>query len=157
MSLTSETHTLKGMMDLNGHKFVDLLKVDVEGSEMEVLKEIIKTANGRPLPFGQLLLEIHAWNGDFRTWIEWYDPISSLLDLNLIIIIRWELLEGAGLRPHYRELNYQDALYFGSPKVIEYSFSSCYFCFLLCRQLIRWLLRNSQHPRQPRTGQRVRY
>jgi len=100
-----EKHTLHGIMEENGHTWIDILKIDVEGSEYEVLKEIVSRFSGQPLPFGQLQMEIHAWEGNFTYWLEW-----------------WEILESAGLRPFSRELNYPAAAYRHAPTVVEYGF-----------------------------------
>lgn len=76
-------YTLQTLMKLNGHGFIDVLKVidcsqaplsrlyhsltsrrlqiDIEGAEFDVLTELLKEYKDRPLPFGQLQLEIHAW------------------------------------------------------------------------------------------------
>lgn len=45
---------------------------------------------GQPLPFGQLLLEIHVWG-------EW-DSFQKFLGW-------WEMLEEAGLRPFWTEVS----------------------------------------------------
>ena len=43
-------------------------------------------ASGEPLPFGQLLIEVHTWEKKFEDFLTW-----------------WELLEAAGLRPFMTE------------------------------------------------------
>jgi hypothetical protein len=43
--------------------------------------------SGRPLPFGQLLIEIHLWGKTFAELLSW-----------------WEALEAAGLRPFWGEV-----------------------------------------------------
>ena len=43
-------------------------------------------ASGKPLPFGQLQLEIHIWDRSFEYFLTW-----------------WEKLEKAGLRPFWTE------------------------------------------------------
>lgn len=67
---------------------VHLIQIDIEGFEFVVLNDLIKQFEGRPLPFGQLQLEIHAWNKSFQDFLVW-----------------WEGLEAAGLRPFYTEPN----------------------------------------------------
>lgn len=64
----------------------------MEGAEFDVLKELFRRAKSQPLPFGQLQLEIHAWDYSFAEWMG-----------------LWKEMEHAGLRPFTRELNYQDA------------------------------------------------
>jgi hypothetical protein len=76
-------------MAKNGHTFIDILKLDIEGSEFEVLDSIFKEYKGRPLPFGQLQLEVHAHvdGKTFSEFLHW-----------------WERLEEAGLRPFWTEV-----------------------------------------------------
>lgn len=85
-------------MKLNGHDFIDILKIDIEGNEFPALRSMIKhyKSKGKPLPFGQLQIEIHADrmpgvadpHKAFREFLEW-----------------WESLEGAGLRPFWTEVS----------------------------------------------------
>ena len=49
-------NTLYNFMEKNGHKHLDILKLDIEGTEYEVLKDL--TARNF-LPFKQLLVEFH--------------------------------------------------------------------------------------------------
>jgi hypothetical protein len=76
-------------MAKNGHTFIDILKLDIEGSEFDVLDSIFKEYKGRPLPFGQLQLEVHVYlaNKSFADILHW-----------------WERLEEAGLRPFWTEV-----------------------------------------------------
>lgn len=76
--------------DLLGHTHIDLLKIDIEGAEFESLTAILKwyADSGKPLPFGQLSMEIHLWDKSFESFLSW-----------------WELLEAAGLRPFWTEPN----------------------------------------------------
>ena len=69
--------------------------MDVEGWEFDILTSVTQPflASGDPLPFGQLLLEIHAWNKNFADFLSW-----------------WEMLETAGLRPFMTEVNYTPSL-----------------------------------------------
>ena len=46
-------------------------------------------ASGKPLPFGQLQLEIHIWDRSFEYFLTW-----------------WEKLEKAGLRPFWTEVSH---------------------------------------------------
>ncbi|KAI0032697.1 methyltransferase domain-containing protein [Vararia minispora EC-137] len=102
-------YTLRTLMELNGHDFVDILKIDVEGSEFDALSSFLETLPaGVPLPFGQLQIEIHAWDahGDLPRFLTW-----------------WEALESAGLRPYWWEPNllYVNNLH-RRPDLAEYSF-----------------------------------
>jgi hypothetical protein len=88
-------YTLQSLMKLNGHDFIDLLKIDIEGSEFPALRALFEEYRGRPLPFGQLQLEIHAdrqpgVSGDKERFVEF--------------LKWWEELEDAGLRPFWTEV-----------------------------------------------------
>src|SRR6056297_1114276 len=48
--------TLLDTMKRQGHSFVDVLKVDIEGSEWDTFRAMLPE---RALPFGQLLIELH--------------------------------------------------------------------------------------------------
>ena len=75
-----------------GHSFVDILKVDIEGAEYTALESFIKAYKDKnqPLPFGQLLIELHVWGewDNFEKFLGW-----------------WEMLEEAGLRPFWTEVS----------------------------------------------------
>ncbi len=46
---------LQSLMQQNGHDHIDLLKMDIEGSEYEVIDDLLK----RRLPIGQICVEFH--------------------------------------------------------------------------------------------------
>lgn len=55
------------------------------------MEDIISNYKGRPLPFGQLSIEVHAWESHFKhsmSLVHWFDK-----------------LEQAGLRPFMAEPN----------------------------------------------------
>ncbi|KAG8215373.1 hypothetical protein J3R82DRAFT_8971 [Butyriboletus roseoflavus] len=91
------------------HQYMDILKVDIEGWEFEVLTQILQPyiASGEPVPFGQLLIEIHTWDKKFEDVLSW-----------------WEMLESAGLRPFMSEVNlvYQNYNRGSDTALVEYSF-----------------------------------
>jgi len=72
-----------------GHSHIDILKIDIEGWEFETITTLLTPyiTSGKPLPFGQLQLEIHIWTKTFAEYLEW-----------------WETLEAAGLRPFWTEV-----------------------------------------------------
>lgn len=76
---------------LSGHDFIDVLKIDIESAEFPILTAIIKPylEIGKPLPFGQLQIELHLWHKSFEEILEW-----------------WQMLEEAGLRPFWTEVYY---------------------------------------------------
>ncbi|KIJ13012.1 hypothetical protein PAXINDRAFT_170900 [Paxillus involutus ATCC 200175] len=102
-------YTLQTLLELNKHTHIDVLKIDIEGWEFEVLTQILQPyiASGDPLPFGQLLIEIHAWDKKFEDFLPW-----------------WEMLEAAGLRPFMTEVNlvYQNYNKGKDTDLAEYSF-----------------------------------
>jgi len=104
-------YTLRTLMERNGHNFIDVLKIDIEGGEFDSLEAFINSFHGEPLPFGQLQLELHvrgdvAWE-EFPNFLKW-----------------WEKLEAAGLRPFFSEPNlvYVNLVRGVRPELIEYSF-----------------------------------
>lgn len=102
-------YTLKTLLEINKHDHIDLLKIDIEGWEFETLSQIIQPyiLSGEPLPFGQLIVEIHAWDKKFEDFLPW-----------------WEMLEQAGLRPFMNEINlvYQNYNRGKDTDLAEYSF-----------------------------------
>jgi hypothetical protein len=95
-------------MERNGHDFIDILKIDIEGNEFDSLSAFIDSFQGEPLPFGQLQLEVHVYPGsdwnDFSKFLGW-----------------WEKLEAAGLRPFFSEPNlvYINLVRGARPELIE--------------------------------------
>ena len=86
----TKLYTLETVMRTNGHNYIDILKVDLESYEFETFRALLQPYidAGQPLPFGQLQIELHLWNGRFADVLSW-----------------WELLEAAGLRPVMMEPN----------------------------------------------------
>jgi hypothetical protein len=100
--------TLQSLMKANGHTFIDILKIDIEGAEFEVLSAWIDYLAERkePLPIGQMQIEIHAAKRSFLEFLGW-----------------WEKLEAAGLRPFFTEPNLPAVnFYRGAADVAEWSF-----------------------------------
>ncbi|QRV75553.1 methyltransferase domain protein [Ceratobasidium sp. AG-Ba] len=99
--------TLQALMQKHGHTWIDILKIDIEGSEFEALKSMTSYYKDiGPLPFGQLQIEIHANKATFLQFLSW-----------------WEDLEEAGLRPFWTEPNLLYSNWFrGAPAYTEYSF-----------------------------------
>jgi hypothetical protein len=104
----SETNlTLGSIMRQLGHSWVDIVKMDIEGAEFPVLRQVMDEFEEEGgLPFGQLQLEIHA---------EAAGPFKDLYQF-------WERLELAGLRPFMNEINLVPSLTGNLPNVCEYSF-----------------------------------
>jgi len=108
--------TVQDLMRRNGHEYIDIVKMDIEGAEFGALTSVIgslpKDANGKhkPLPFGQLLIELHFDEGgsnqggprDLKTWMAW-----------------WSALEEHGLRPVNNEDNWIGDVGSGKPRFME--------------------------------------
>jgi hypothetical protein len=99
--------TLDSLMRLNGHSFIDVLKIDIESGEFDALTAFVEAHVNGDLPIGQLQLEIHAYGDhkDLQWFLKW-----------------WEALEAAGLRPFSLEPNLLHVLICRPPEVVEYSF-----------------------------------
>ncbi|KAF9426617.1 Methyltransferase-like protein 24 [Podila epigama] len=107
--------TLTTIMNENGHEWIDVLKIDIEGYEFEAMDALMDTYKDRVLPFSQLQMEIHltspAMGMDirgFRRFKKWF-----------------ERLEAHHLRPFWSELNLIPNLLSISPTppgLSEYSF-----------------------------------
>lgn len=97
-------YTIQDLMKANGHSYVDLVKMDIEGAEFDAMTSLVSSivgenagADNQTLPFGQLLIEIHLLTGkhpftvptDLSSWIKW-----------------WEAMEMLGLRPVNNEDNW---------------------------------------------------
>ncbi|KAJ7717578.1 methyltransferase domain-containing protein [Mycena metata] len=86
----------RGIMKELGHDFIDYLEgIDIEGSEFEALEAVIKSFKGQPLPFGQMEIEIHI---NYRDYMNTVGAVDKW----------WTMLEDAGLRPFWTELNLLD-------------------------------------------------
>lgn len=93
--------TIQSLMQENGHAFVDLIKMDIEGAEYDVLRSLMEdTKDG--LPFGQLLMEVHLIPEDLLTsrGKAMYLPKSLAAWLKF-----WESLEDRGMRVVFTEPN----------------------------------------------------
>ncbi|KAF9578397.1 hypothetical protein BGW38_005810, partial [Lunasporangiospora selenospora] len=109
------------------HDWIDILKIDIEGSEYDVLNSLMdvyekKDEQGNNmgiLPFGQLQVEIHLFSPAM-------DPNPEHDEKTFERFLRfYERLESFGLRPFWNELNLVAILLskFGDGlNVIEYSF-----------------------------------
>ncbi|KAF4993972.1 hypothetical protein FGRMN_6103 [Fusarium graminum] len=113
--------TIQDIMKMNGHSYVDLVKMDIEGAEFETLTSLIdsivsleKETGNSTLPFGQLLIEFHLMTippegvtlpKNLKSWLKW-----------------WSSLEAMGLRPVSNEHNWIGNRVYCAPRFIEYTF-----------------------------------
>ncbi|RQM08021.1 hypothetical protein DH86_00001355, partial [Scytalidium sp. 3C] len=80
------------LMSMNGHDYIDILKIDIEFAEFEALKAMNEALSpGREFPIGQILIELHL------------SKPSGLTATNFLAW--WEALEMRGFRPTCSELN----------------------------------------------------
>lgn len=105
--------TLKYLMEQNGHEWIDILKMDIEGGEYAALDKVMEDFTPPPhnhLPFGQLLLEVHVEGKIFPKFLRW-----------------WERLEARGLRAFHSEVNHAACAFsYAKPNFVEYSFLNIY-------------------------------
>lgn len=86
-------YSISDLMKMNGHTYIDILKMDIEFAEFDAMDGIVKdfpAEAGMELPIGQLMVEVHMFNGK-RTaeeYLKW-----------------WERLESRGMRPTWTEPN----------------------------------------------------
>lgn len=84
--------TLRSLMEQNEHTYIDILKIDIEGSEYGALDAFMNSCEqSGVLPIGQVLIELHLVDDkhvNFETFRRW-----------------WERLEGFGMRATWLEIN----------------------------------------------------
>ncbi|KAG0345841.1 hypothetical protein BG004_002970 [Podila humilis] len=87
--------TLPTLMKENGHDWIDVLKVDIEGYEFNMMHTIMDTYANKPLPFSQLQIELHLVSDQMGTDVAAFGQFK-----------KWfERLEAHHLRPFWSELN----------------------------------------------------
>ena len=95
-----------------GHTFIDILKIDIEGSEFDLLVSFLNSHTDGELPISQLQLEIHVWGGRkrFDYFVKW-----------------WEAFKVLGLRPFRMEPNlvYLNLYPSSKPGLMEVCLSYC--------------------------------
>lgn len=116
-------YSVQDLMKKNGHDYVDLVKMDIEGFEYDAITSLVTSILADPggshngtLPFGQLLVEMHFYTGDrphstpkdLRAWMEW-----------------WTAMENLGMRPVNNEDNWIGDAGSGKPRFMEV----CCLCF----------------------------
>lgn len=68
-------------MAMNGHDYIDILKMDIEFAEFEAMDGLNRdfpAEQGLEFPIGQFMVEAHFFNGlDAKTYLQWYElPLS---------------------------------------------------------------------------------
>ncbi|KAF2827532.1 hypothetical protein CC86DRAFT_321696 [Ophiobolus disseminans] len=100
-------YTLPSLMKENGHMYIDILKIDIEGSEYDALDTFmdafdgIQSASGNSvLPIGQVMIELHLGDGVHL------DGPNAGADVGFDRFKKWwERLERMGMRPSWIEIN----------------------------------------------------
>jgi hypothetical protein len=93
--------TLQAMMEMLGHGTIDVLKIDIEGNEWAVLRQLLvdgAIGPGKCPPFKQLLMELHFWKEKKDRDIE----ESHRTHVNLL-----EMVAEAGFRVFVAEENWR--------------------------------------------------
>ncbi|KAG0650504.1 hypothetical protein D0Z07_3342 [Hyphodiscus hymeniophilus] len=84
--------TLSTLMAQNNHTYIDILKIDIEGSEYEAFDEFMDRCDATGvMPVGQVMIELHLMDDkhvNFSRFTKW-----------------WERLEAFGMRPTWLEIN----------------------------------------------------
>lgn len=106
--------TLPTIMKENGHTWIDVLKMDIEGNEFQVMDNLMDAYEGKILPFSQIQVEFHLASPDMGMDVAGFARFK-----------KWfERLEKFQLRPFWSELNLIPTL--ANPKLLpgycEYSF-----------------------------------
>ncbi|KAJ7888276.1 methyltransferase domain-containing protein [Mycena leptocephala] len=117
--VTPKEYSLQGIMKELGHDFIDIWKIDIEGSEFSALTAVIESFKGKPLPFGQMQIEIHL------NFAPTHPDLVLVIDIDRVGTFDkwWTMLEDAGLRPFWTELNLLDVnVIRRGPFVGEWSF-----------------------------------
>ncbi|RFU32158.1 hypothetical protein B7463_g4147, partial [Scytalidium lignicola] len=84
--------SIMDIMAMNGHDYIDLLKIDIEFAEFEALAAMDDALpSNHEFPIGQILIELH---------------LSQPSDITLTRFLSWwEALENRGFRPAWTEPN----------------------------------------------------
>jgi len=89
---TPQFFTLRTLMKQNKHEYIDILKIDVEGSEFTALDAFMDSCEESGIfPIGQVMIELHLFEDkvvNFERFTKW-----------------WERLEKFGMRPTWLEIN----------------------------------------------------
>ncbi|KAK4123073.1 hypothetical protein N657DRAFT_690743 [Parathielavia appendiculata] len=114
--------TVHELMEINGHDYIDIVKMDIEGAEFDAISDLVSSVRYDPanryngtLPFGQLLVEIHLVDGG--------ESFSTPKDL-AAFMNWWHSMEELGLRPVNNEDNWIGNNILGKPRFMEYTMIS---------------------------------
>ncbi len=111
--------SIQDLMKANGHSYIDLIKMDIEGAEFDSISSFIASVVASQsdggeinatLPVGQLLVELHFMKAppgltiprDLDSWMKWFTE-----------------MEKVGLRPVNNEDNWIGDVGSGKPRFME--------------------------------------
>ena len=110
-------YTVKDLMKENKHDYIDIMKMDIEGSEFDSLSAFVGEFSSPDveLPIGQLLVEIHIRQAEPQDPFEMPQTLPAWLEF-------WEAMEMKGMREVFIEPNlYGNKLRYGYPAFAEVS------------------------------------
>ncbi|EEP79287.1 predicted protein [Uncinocarpus reesii 1704] len=105
-------YSVKDLMKLNGHDYIDIMKMDIEGSEFDALGAFLSDFQDGDLPVGQLLVEAHMMETKPTTTFGLPKSLAEWVEF-------WESLEARGLREVSVEPNLLGNTAYGSPVFAE--------------------------------------
>lgn len=113
-SVSPPMASIPDLMKRNGHEYIDIMKMDIEGAEFDALTSLMDyaEATGTTLPIGQLFVELHIIGStkSFKT----IPDIQGFLNW-------WGRLEKLGMRPVFNEHNWVGDAGFARPHFVEYT------------------------------------
>ncbi|CAI0651857.1 hypothetical protein CGCF415_v007090 [Colletotrichum fructicola] len=106
LNATPPFYSIRDLMEMNGHQYIDILKMDIEEAEFEAIDGLMADFASGEFPIGQLMVEIHFFTvRNSKTYLDW-----------------WERMEARGLRPTWTEPNLLAVtLGFEYPQLAEYT------------------------------------
>jgi hypothetical protein len=107
-------YTVKDLMLANGHGYIDIMKMDIEGSEFDALGAFLSeySGAGQEFPVGQLLLETHMRESRPSDSFSLPQSLPAWIEF-------WEEIEAQGLREVSLEPNLMGNKNYGNPAFAE--------------------------------------
>lgn len=81
---TLEEYTLENLMTKYNTSKIDIMKMDIEGSEYNVLEQLVKNK------MCQILVELHSWDKNYKAFYQWLNKMSKAG----FYLIHFEINEG---------------------------------------------------------------
>jgi len=95
---TPPFYSIQDLMQMNGHNYIDILKIDVEFAEFAAMTSLLThtASQMQAFPIGQMLMEIHLFGNEAKK----REPHTLGQFLHW-----WESMEERGVRPTWTEPN----------------------------------------------------